>query len=170
MNIQSVLVAVLLSVSLSTAAANRDTVDNKIRTWNAKHEYHSVVVSNNINIILAEDSSSLISIQGKSRLVDAVDLFVRDGVLHISSSRTPFINKTVVYIPVRMLSRLTVKGASQVYSMGHLKSEHLRIDVEGPCSVHVKNTGAITIGHEQEWEVEYLKRKGAVRQGKSLKA
>jgi hypothetical protein len=161
MNIQSLLIAVLLSTSVSVAAADKNPAGNKVRTWQATTPFHSVTVSDNVNIILAEDSSSTISIQGKAKLVDAIQLEIKDGVLHISSRRVPFTNKAVVYIPVRLLNRLTVNGASEVQTMGYLQSSHLHIKLDGPGKVSVKNTGAITIDYNQDWDLDYLKNKGA---------
>ncbi len=165
MNIQMLLVAVMLSTSVGAAAKGKDSTDNKIRTWNAVNEFHSVTVSDNVNIILAEDAGNTISIQGKAKQVDAVRFEIKNGVLHVSSSRTPFKNKAVVYIPVRLLNRLTIKGASEVHSMGYLRSAHLHIELDGPCKMSVKNTGPITITHDQEWELEYLKSKGDIIKG-----
>lgn len=162
MNIQILLVAVLLSTSVGAAATERDSSDNKVRTWAATGAFHSVTVSDNVNIILAEDPGSTLSIQGKAKQVDAVRFEIKNGVLHVSSSRIPFKNKAVVYIPVRLLNRLTIKGASEVHSMGYLRSAHLHIEVDGPCKMSVKNTGPITIDHDQEWEMEYLKSKGEI--------
>lgn len=162
MNIQIVLVAIMLSTSLSAAATHKDSADNKIRTWQATQEFHSVTVSDNVNIILAENLSTTISIQGKEKLVNAIKLEVKNGVLHVSSNRSPLKNKAVVYIPVRLLNSLTVNGASEVYSMGHLQSANLHIKLDGPVKMSVKSTGTITIDHEQEWEITYMKSKGSV--------
>ena len=162
MNFQILLVAVLLSASISAAAKEKDSSDNKIRTWNATSEFHSVTVSDNVNIILAEDAGNMISVQGKARQVDAVHFEIKNGVLYVSSNRIPFKNKAVVYIPVRLLNRLTIKGGSEVHSMGYLQSAHLHIEVDGPCKMSVKNTGPITIAHDQDWELDYLKSKGEI--------
>ena len=97
--------------------------------------YHSVYVSDDIELVLVEDIASTISIQGVEKYVDNVSLEVRNGELRITSKNDYNKNKVVIYVPVQKLTKLTVVGNSTISSMGVLDTRKLNLRVEGLCTI-----------------------------------
>jgi hypothetical protein len=150
----------LIAVAFAGVAvkANEGTIpDYKVRNWTATQKFRSIEVSGDISVVLIEDNASVVSVQGKTKMVDMAKIEVKDGVLHVYGKRGPWRNRTVVYIPVQQLSRITVKGASEIASMGVLNSDHLHIRIEGTCKVSVKNKGLVTVDNDDDYEVSYEK-------------
>ena len=143
------LMIVAFVTTMASALANDGGLsDYKIRNWTATQEFKSISVSGDVSIVLMEETSSVLSVQGKQKFVDAVKMEIKNGVLHVSGKRGPWKNKTVVYIPVQHLKLLTVKGNSEVVSMGLLNSPSLHVRIEGSCTVSVKNRGLVTVDND----------------------
>ena len=155
MNKQLLLLAVCIIAAISAGASGRN--DTKIRNWQMPATFTSITVSNNIDIILAESGSQQISIEGRSRFVDAVKLEVVDGELRISGCKSGMCGKVRLYIPVSQLQKLTVRGTSEVNTMGILNSPRLLVNIEGHCLVNVKTKGKVVIKNEYGYEIDYVK-------------
>ena len=151
------LMIIAVAFATSAAIANGGGTDYKVRNWTATEKYSSIVVSGDISIVLIEDKASVVSIQGKEKMVDQACIEVKEGVLYVHGKKGPWRNKTVVYIPVQQLRRITVTGASEVASMGILNSDRLHIRIEGSCKVSVKNKGIVTVDNDEDFEVSYDK-------------
>ena len=151
------LMIIAVAFATSGVIANGGPTDYKVRNWTATEKYNSIVVSGDISIVLIEDNASVVSIQGKEKMVDQACLEVKEGVLYVHGKKGPWRNKTVVYIPVQKLRRITLTGASEVASMGILNSERLHIRVEGCCKVSVKNKGVVTVDNDSDYEISYDK-------------
>lgn len=152
------LMIVAFVATMASAFANDGGLsDYKVRNWTATQEFKSISVSGDVSIVLMEENSSVLSVQGKQKFVDAVKMEVKNGVLHISGKRGPWKNKTAVYIPVQNLKLLTVKGNSEVVSMGLLNSKSLHVRIEGTCKVSVKNRGLVTVDNDDYHTFSYDK-------------
>jgi hypothetical protein len=119
--------------------------------------FHSMVVYDDIDVILVEDASSTISIQGRTKCAAAVKAEVKDGQLVLSACHHPLRGRLLVQVTVQQLRTLTVRGASEIYSMGMLNSPRLDVHIEGACRVHVKNRGRVYVAHDAAHEPEYVK-------------
>lgn len=151
------LMIIAIAFATGAAIANGGSPDYKVRNWTATQKFNSIVVSGDISIVLMEDDASVVSVQGKEKLVDQACMEIKDGVLYVRGKKGPWRNKTVVYIPVQQLRKITVTGASEIASMGVLNSDRLHIRIEGSCKVSVKNKGIVTVDNDADYEFSYDK-------------
>jgi hypothetical protein len=156
---QLVLIVMIAVLSYFNAAAApvKPTKDNTVQVV-VTASFNRIVVCNNVNVVLVEETSQHFSIKGKSKWCEAVKLEVKAGVLTVSSSRTASMKQATVYIPVQQLEGITVKGYSDVESQGTLHCGKLNIHIEGECRVSVLNNGPVTVSkgplHEFDYEVK----------------
>lgn len=152
-------IALALFLTSPAFAENKDTVQTKSATWSSASAFTSITVSNNVDVILIEDNSTVIKIQGKDVLVDAIRLEVIKGELKVSSLKQSVRHKVTVFIPVNRLQQITVRGASKISSQGVLNSPKLKVNIAGDCIVHVTTVGAIFVDSDYDYDYAYNKNK-----------
>lgn len=146
----------IMAFSISALAGNPGKEENTTRTWTATSDYNSISISNDINVILVQGTSNTITIQGDREVTDMVKLEVVKGVLRISSKK-PVKDKVMVSVPVQHLQKLVVSGASQIFSMGIIKTEHLNLRIEGACKVSIRTTGTINVENDEHHDYEVVR-------------
>lgn len=151
--------ALALFITTQAFAVNKDTAQTKSATWSSASPFTSITVSNDIDIILVEDNSTVIKVQGKDLLVDAIRLEVIKGELKVSSLKQSVRHKVTVLIPVNRLQQLTVRGSSKISSLGVLNSPKLKVNIAGDCIVHVTTIGAIDVDSDYNYDYVYNKNK-----------
>lgn len=152
----AVLMVAIMAFSLSSFAGISNKNESTIRTWVATADYNVITISNDIDVILVQGTSNTITIQGEKEGTDLVKLEVVKGVLRISSKKAVK-DKVLVSVPVRHLQKLIVSGASQIFSMGIIKTEHLNLRIEGACKVSIRTTGTINVENDEHHDYEVVR-------------
>ena len=149
---KKIIIAASMLVCVLSSFASGKEPGSKIREWAIPMGYHSVYVSDDIELVLVEDIASTISIQGVEKYVDNVSLEVRNGELRITSKNDYNKNKVVIYVPVQKLTKLTVVGNSTISSMGVLDTRKLNLRVEGLCKIKLKTNGEINVETNEHYD------------------
>lgn len=108
-------------------------------------------------MVLVADDSKTVSIEGAEKYVSAVTLEVNNGVLKIDGGKGSPKNRTVVYVPVRNLNKVTLRNGADLSSKGRIESKQLFIRIEGMSKVNVKNLGDIIIDSDDQHQFFYEK-------------
>jgi hypothetical protein len=152
----TVLMVAILAISLSSFAGDPDKKETTSRTWTTTSDYSIIAVSNDIDVMLVQGTSNTITIQGENERTNLIKLEVVKGVLRISSKK-PVKDKVLVSVPVRHLQKLIVSGASQIFSMGIIETEHLKLRIEGACKVSIRTTGTINVENDEHHGYEVVR-------------
>jgi hypothetical protein len=151
----------LLTINASLFAGNvsDSLVSEPQKVQAGKQPFHSVVVNNDIDLVLAEDTDNMIKIRGVEKHLKNVCYSIKKGVLYISSNGGSLKNKATVYLSVNDLQSLVVNGKSAINSKGTLNSKQLTVLVNGEAKFDLKNYGAIIMeaGNEIELDIEEKK-------------
>jgi hypothetical protein len=155
--------AFILTAGLSAFAA--ETKANAAVTKKVYYQlsFSKIVVEDDIDIRLSENTDKVIEIYGDSRYTQEVDWKIRNGILYIRSKAGSLKNKVEVSISVNQLNDLTVTGNSDVRSEGVLNSEELKVFVDGEGQIAVKNTGAIKVKRADHIDLKVQRVFGNVR-------
>ena len=146
----------VMAISISSFAGTPGKNESGSRTWTATATYNVIAISNDINVVLVPGESNTITIQGEKEGLELVKLEVSKGVLRISSKRSVK-DKVLVSVPVQHLQKLIVSGASQIFSMGIIKTEHLNLRIEGACKVNIRTTGTINVENDDQHDYEVVR-------------
>ena len=146
----------IIAISISSFAGAPGKQESGTRTWTATAAYNAIAISNDINVVLVQGESNTITIQGDKEGLDHVKLEVSKGVLKISSKKRVK-DKVLVSVPVRHLQKLIVSGASQIFSMGIIQTDHLNLRIEGACKVDIKTTGTINVENDDQHGYEVVR-------------
>ena len=117
--------------------------------------FHDVDVSGAIEVVVAQDSAFAVKVETDENLQEYIEVYERDGVLHIHNRDhyDPDPTKsTIVYVNAPTFGKLEASGACSIKSGNRLSSaegiwvdmsgaSHSQLDVKAP-SVHVDLSGA----------------------------
>jgi hypothetical protein len=153
---QIILLVAMIASVLSAGATGKDSL-TKIRNWTVTESFHTIVVNDDVDVMLIEDPSAVISVEGLTKFVDAIQLQVKDGKLIISSTKHYINRRAFVFIPVRHLESIVVKGNSEVNTIGALQSSMLQVYIENDCLVSIRNNGQVKVENNGRIELEFIK-------------
>ncbi|MHA4846546.1 GIN domain-containing protein [Flavitalea antarctica] len=154
---QFLLIASFLVIAIASFATGKPSVGKSSRSWSVDQPFGSISAKGNIEVVLVHDDSKTISIEGFDKYVNEVDLNVDNGVLKITGAKGTSRNRTIVYVPVRDLNKVTLKGGADLSSRGRLESKQLFIRIEGVSKVNVKNIGEVIIDSDDQHQFFYEK-------------
>lgn len=151
-----------------TTAIGNDSIQNTIRLRTVNAHFSKIVIRDDVNVVLIEDPSGEISMEGQAKWSEFLRFEVINGVLDVSCKKKGK-KKLTVFIPVQKLEEIIVKGRSKVGSIGILNSARLHVRIEGDCLVNVVNWGTITVDNDPDHEFEYIKKQRIDIPGGQLK-
>jgi len=147
----------LTAATFTTATAAETKTNHYVLTNKAVADaYHSIVVRGDVDIILVQGTSNLMTLEGYQSQLENLTLNVHNSTLYVNTKAKTKGKKPVVYIPVSDLRFLKVQGNSNVSTLGHLQAAHITIELASECHVAIKSTGNISISEfgNQEYIVE----------------
>ncbi|MEO7311687.1 MAG: DUF2807 domain-containing protein [Chitinophagaceae bacterium] len=125
--------------------------------------YNCIEVRGNVDIILVQGTSNLMTLEGYQSQLENVTLNVHGNTLYVNTTGKEKGKNPVVYIPVNDLRFLTVRGNSNVKTLGFLQATNTVIELEAACHVELKSTGKISIAEYssneyvvEKWEMASL--------------
>ena len=157
---KNLLLVVALIASAITSIANDNTrYSSASRNWTVDENFTSISAKGNVEVVLVAVDSKTISLSGNDeKQVEAVHLKVEDGVLKITGAKGySEKNRTIVYVPVNDLRKVTLKGGSNLSSRGRIAIAKLHIRIEGVSKVNVKNIGDVIIDSDEKHQFTYEK-------------
>lgn len=141
----------LLSLSATVQAAPAKTIIP------LTEKFHSIVINDDIAVVLTESNDTEITISGEDKYVSRVDYTVSNGKLTISSKKGFLKNRVVVYVPVKNLRSIEVNGESKVSNKGWLLSPELKVIVNGLAKIELYNKGEVVFESDAAIDIEFQK-------------
>jgi hypothetical protein len=123
----------------------------------AKHSYQTIVINNDIDVVITESALTEIYVSGGKKDVQSVTYFVKKGVLYIQSKNGSLKGKATVHVPVSNLKQIEINGRSTVTSNGTLSSSLLKVLVNGEARFDLKNFGEILFEADEAIDLNFEK-------------
>lgn len=117
--------------------------------------FQRLVTRGSVDVVLFEDSTLLVNIQGKQKPVDGISLTTENGVLTIRNRNST--GRVVVYVPANNLAFIEAYDNSRVSTCTRLSSKLLTLMVNDDCRIAVHSTGRIVIRNGEFTEVDVIK-------------
>ena len=136
-----ILTATTVNANAAEVKANKYVLASKA----VSQSYNSIVVRGDVDIILVQGTSNLMTLEGYQSQLENVTLNVSGNTLYVNTSAKTKGTKPVVYIPVSDLRYLKVQGNSDVKTLGHLEGTDLVIELAHECHVAIKTTANVSI-------------------------
>lgn len=132
-----------------------DTVRTTIPIHKIEAPFSKLVIRDDVKIVLIEDASGQISVEGNMKQASMLRFEVKNGVLDVSSVRSGK-KRLTLFIPVQKLKEVVVKGNSKVSTIGVLNSPTIKVLIEGDCMVNIVAWGKITVERGRDHDFDYL--------------
>jgi hypothetical protein len=156
----------ILIIAVSLLSAMAVSFGNPVLTRNNSYNrsvgkteaaFHTIVVNDDVDVILVESDRSAVDIKGAGVGAEAVKFHVRNGKLYIGSKSGSLKDKVTVYVNVSRLASLEVNGSSRISNQGVLNSTILRVRVNGEALIDLKNYGEILFYSDDSIRLKFKK-------------
>lgn len=105
----------------------------------------SIVLNNGVNLVLIDDLTNDIFIEGRAGFVQTVDISFKDGELIISGTEEHEEKPVAVFVSARFLREILVNGNSIVGSYQTLQNKGLNVTVNGDCKLMLRTLGKVNV-------------------------
>ena len=142
----------LCSLAFSAFAQKSKPSDPVSKLIRLNEGYSSMVIEDDISVVLTESNSNEIIIKGEEKSVEKVKVEVDDGRLILSYVSAGVPAAVKVYVPAALLSRVNINGKSEVTSASTLNNPKLRVIVAGEGKVHLRSSGKVLVEGTDEFD------------------
>jgi len=147
-----VLAALLLVIASTVAVAQDRKTMPSPTTVHFSEAFTSLVVEDDLTVVLTVGASPDITIEGDARSVMTKEV---DGSLSLSVLGVHAAGQTIVYVPASLLSRVYMNGTGTLRSATTLQNRKLKIILSDEAKVRVKSTGNVSV---ETWnEIDFVK-------------
>jgi hypothetical protein len=142
------LAVTVMMLAIGTSAQNKkESIIKKIK---ASKEITSLIINDDVQVVLMNANTSEIIIEGQSAAVEKVVLTEKNGELTIGSAAF-FTRPVVVCVPANFISRVEINGDSKMISYQMLPIAKLDVIINGYCNLFIKITGKVNIVALQDY-------------------
>ena len=122
-------------------------------------QFTSLVVRNEVTIMLIEDSNSdSVRIDGDNGFLESVKVFQIGKTLIVTGKDHRRLKKKgIIYIPVRNLQNMQVNAAAKIISYNTLQSPVLNLLINGSCTVDIVLNGRLNIRESDGYDFTYTR-------------
>ena len=131
--------------------------DNKTITLNAP--VTSIVLNDGVNLVLIDDVTNDVFIEGRAGFVQTVDVTFQNGELTISSKSESEEKPVAVFVSARFLREILVNGNSIVGSYQTLQNNGLSVIINGDCKLMIRSLGKVNVTATNDFTFTYQSRK-----------
>ena len=118
-------------------------------------EKFSSLVMHDVDIILTNDESTNIRVEGESDAVDAVTMSTINNELTVTGKRKfSRRGKVTVYVPAGTLDKIKVYGTSKISNTQPLTNRNLDVFIDGYCKVDLKTFGTVNVEAAENCDYE----------------
>ena len=158
--------AILFTAGISAFASGTNPGTDPIKQTDYHVSFNRIVVEDDIDLVLEENTSKLLTVNGNEEDVAKLNWQIRKGVLYLKSNKGSLKNKVSVRVTVNQLEEILINDESSVRSTGHLASPKLSVFLSGDGFASIKNLGPIYLSKDSYTEVDIRRLVGDVVLGK----
>jgi hypothetical protein len=151
-----------LALAFITPAAMGAVAGGSSRTIEKMAPYDKIVVGKNLNVLLVNEEEN-ITVEGEAAHIDLVTIECENGTLHIYNHNKTAKEKITVYVPVKKLMALQVKGSSKVVTAEPINAPDLKVLLETDCQLGLQTNGKITLQYSEDLDLNFLTIKNPAR-------
>jgi hypothetical protein len=142
-------------ISFSSFSQNSKALAPVSKTVNLTEAYSSLLIENNLSVILTESASPTIKIEGDARDVKKVGVFVTDGQLVLTYAQPNLQPDVKLYVPAAFLTKVFMNGKAMLSSSAVLKNKKLKIYMAEEGQVNIRSVGSVIV--EPDNEIDFVK-------------
>ena len=140
------LICLMLSaMGFSSFAQNSKVSEPFSKTVKLKEECTSLVIEDNLSVILTESASNNITIVGDIRDVKKTGVSITDGRLVLSYALRDLPSEVKVYVPAALLGKVFINGKGTLSSSTVLKNKTLKIFLAEEGKVNNRSLGNVIV-------------------------
>jgi Putative auto-transporter adhesin, head GIN domain len=150
---------IALVLGMSTFAQQTEEKRTETRNVIISSPITSITLNDGVNLVLIDDITNDVFIEGKTGFVHSVDIQFENGQLTISSTNKTEEKPVAVFVSARYLKEIIVNGTSIVGSYQTLQNNGLNITINGACKLMIRTFGAVNVTATGDYAFTYQSKK-----------
>jgi hypothetical protein len=145
--------ALFFGIAGNVVAAETEPV---LRTVKITTPLHRLTIQGNLEVILVNDSSSVVTMEGKPDDVEAISVQHNNNKVVIALSKRNLSGKVIIRVPLQQLKAISLYGDVRLQSAAVLNAKEVNVFIDGDCKADLKITGVIKVAHSDNCEVTWF--------------
>lgn len=148
---KTIICILAITAALSGFAQSENTT-KKITTLKAAS---SLIINGDISVVLLNDDSKEISIEGGAGTVKSFVVTEHNGTVTISNYSGAKRTDALVYVPAALLKTISINGAAAISSYEPLYNKNIDVVINGDCNLWLKTFGSVSVDALNEFDYTY---------------
>jgi len=157
--LMAIITLAAMQQSAFASKASRETSTQKSAYYVA---FNKIELNDGIHLILKHEATNSINFTGTDKDITNVKWEINNGTLSIGARKGKMQQTVTIELSVRDLEEIIVNGDAKVTSVNDLKSEVLKVKLEGNGTVAIKNSGKILLNSDEDIQLDVRKKVGDV--------
>lgn len=160
--IPTVSVAIIFLFASSGAVAQAFSYSPFIdqKEVNLSDEYKQVETRGEITVVLVNEPSGRLLLTGNQKDLDCLKTSVINKQLVVDAEKKKSFAPLTLYLPVTGITSLVINGDAEIYSLGKIKADDLKITLNGVSQLAVTYEGKVNVIPGKGFDLESVHRAG----------
>lgn len=151
------LIICLLAITATLSSFSQSlTNDNYgVRKIKSTEAIKSLVVNDEVSVVLLNSSSDEISIEGDKNTIELYAVELKNNTLKVTNNSKDDRKAAIVYVPAALIDQVTINGNSAVTSKETLRNKHIAVWMNGTSNFWVKTYGKVYVQAADGFDYTY---------------
>ena len=144
-----------LTAAIGSFARTNSGTEDASKKITAAQPITSLVINGDISVVLLNGTSKEITIEGSAAAVKNFVVTQTNGAVTISDFSGQKRTVAIVYVPARLINKISLNGAAAVSSYESLYNKNIDVVINGDCKLWLKTYGSVTVDAINEFDYTY---------------
>lgn len=147
-----------ITVTLSSFSQSFTNENYGVRKINTGSAITSLVVNDKISVVLLDNASNEITIEGDKSAIELYSMELKGSDLTITNNSNEERTAAIVYVPAKLMKHISINGASAISSYETLHNKSITVLMNGVSKFWVKTFGKVTVKAADGYDYTYVSR------------
>lgn len=151
------LVVCLLAITAALSSFSQTLTNEEygVRKIKSSEGIKSLVVNNEVSVVLLNSVSNQISIEGDRNVIELYSIELKKNTLTITNNSKEDRTGAIVYVPAGLINQVTINGNSAVTSKETLRNKHISVWMNGESNFWVRTYGKVYVEAAEGFDYTY---------------
>ncbi|HEX5654765.1 MAG TPA: DUF2807 domain-containing protein [Chitinophagaceae bacterium] len=125
---------------------------------NLSGEYRQVETRGEITVVLVNEPAGRLLLTGNQKDLDCLKTSVNNQELIVDAEKKKSFTPLTLYLPVAGITSLVINGDAEIYSLGTIKADDLKITLNGVSQLAVTYEGRVKVFPGKGFDLESVHR------------
>ncbi len=152
------LIVCLLAITATLSSFSQSLTNENygVRKIKSTEGIKSLVVNDQVSVVLLNSSSDEISIEGDKNAIELYAVEQKKNTLTVTNNSKDDRKAAIVYVPAGLIDQITINGNSAVTSKEFLRNKQIAVWMNGTSNFWVKTYGKVYVQAADGYDFTYV--------------